>query len=86
MTEEDLVNWLRSYLADLLDIEARAVSTDLPLNVLGVDSATTLVLAADLSAYTGRETKPVEILDHPTVERLAHHLAAVPPTVERAAR
>lgn len=81
-TERDLVAWLKTYLADLLDVEACEIGTDLPWESLGVDSATTLVLSADLSAYTGRETGPFEILEHPTVDGLAHYLAAEPPVAE----
>ncbi|MCX5208102.1 acyl carrier protein [Kitasatospora sp. NBC_00240] len=75
MTRQQLTDWLREYLADLLDITPEEVGTDIPLEYLGVDSATTLVLSADLSTETGRETRPGEILDHPTIERLAAHLS-----------
>jgi acyl carrier protein len=74
----DLVAWLRAYLAELLDIEAHEVGTDLPLDALGVDSATALVLSADLSVRSGRGIRPAEVLDHPTIEDLARHAAGAP--------
>jgi acyl carrier protein len=75
MTRQQLIDWLRDYLADLLDVTPEQVGTDIPLEHLGVDSATTLVLSADLTAHTGRETRPAEIFDHPTIEQLATHLS-----------
>lgn len=75
MTRQQLTDWLREYLADLLDVTPEQIGTDIPLEQLGVDSATTLVLSADLTAHTGRETRPGEIFDHPTVDRLAAHLS-----------
>ncbi|GAA1138721.1 acyl carrier protein [Kitasatospora gansuensis] len=74
MTRQQLTDWLREYLADLLDVAPEQIGTDIPLEQLGVDSATTLVLSADLTAHTGREVRPGEIFDHPTVERLAARL------------
>ncbi|BFV60921.1 hypothetical protein KCMC57_up60250 [Kitasatospora sp. CMC57] len=74
MTRQQLTEWLREYLADLLDVTPEQIGTDLPLEQLGVDSATTLVLSADLTAHLGREIRPGEIFEHPTVEGLAAHL------------
>ncbi|WP_405021374.1 acyl carrier protein [Kitasatospora sp. NBC_00070] len=75
MTRQQLTDWLREYLADLLAVTPEQIGPDLPLAELGVDSATTLVLSADLTAYTGRETRPGEIFDHPTVHLLAGYLS-----------
>ncbi|WP_162257915.1 acyl carrier protein, partial [Kitasatospora sp. Root107] len=44
MTRQQLTDWLREYLADLLDVTPEQIGTDIPLEQLGVDSATTLVL------------------------------------------
>ncbi|MGN5380578.1 acyl carrier protein [Streptomyces lasalocidi] len=51
---------------------------------MGVDSATTLVLAADLTALLRREIRPAEIFEHPSIEKLAAHLTS-PVTQEAAA-
>ncbi|MEV7025756.1 acyl carrier protein [Kitasatospora sp. NPDC093558] len=76
MTRDKLVEWLADYIAELLDIAVEEVGTDLPLTALGVDSATTLVLAADLGAKLRRPVRPKEILEHPTIDGLAEYLAS----------
>ncbi|MEU8513920.1 acyl carrier protein [Kitasatospora sp. NPDC048722] len=76
MTRDRLVEWLADYIAELLDIAVEEVGTDLPLTALGVDSATTLVLAADLGTKLRRRVRPKEILEHPTIEGLAEYLAS----------
>ncbi|MFD8086371.1 acyl carrier protein [Kitasatospora sp. NPDC059722] len=76
MTRDRLVEWLADYIAELLDIAVEEVGTELPLTALGVDSATTLVLAADLGTKLRRQVRPKEILEHPTIEGLAEYLAS----------
>ncbi|GAA2772750.1 MULTISPECIES: acyl carrier protein [Kitasatospora] len=79
MTRDHLVAWLSEYISELLDIAVEEVDSDIPLAALGVDSATTLVLAADLGAKLRRKVRPSEILEHPTIAELAGHLAAQTP-------
>ncbi|OIJ94392.1 hypothetical protein BIV25_22575 [Streptomyces sp. MUSC 14] len=83
-TRHQLSDWLREFIGVHLDVPAEEVALDLPLGSLGVDSATTLVLAADLTALLRREIRPAEIFEHPSIEKLAAHLTS-PVTQEAAA-
>lgn len=73
----ELRDWLVDFVADVLDIDRTEVDPDAPWEGLGIDSANTLVLAADLSALLGREVRPVEILSNPTIDAVVAHLGAV---------
>ena len=75
MTHGELREWLAAFVADVLEIEPEQVHTGATWEALGVDSAAILVLVADLSAELGAPVKPVQVLDHPTIEDLAAHLA-----------
>ena len=81
MTHQEHRDWLVRFVADVLEIEASEVDTSASWESLGVDSATTLVLVADLSATLGRDVRPVEVLENPTIDELATHLAGEPAQV-----
>lgn len=76
MNHEALTAWLTAFVADLLGIAPTQVDPDASWTELGVDSATTLILAADLTAAIGTEVRPVEVLDHPTPTALADYLTS----------
>jgi acyl carrier protein len=71
--------WLIDFVATLLEVEPRLVDAEMPFDRLGVDSATTLVLAADLGSWLGIELSPVEVFDYPTIEALTAQLSALSP-------
>jgi acyl carrier protein len=48
---------------------------DIPLGGLGIDSMAVVDLCMAVEARTGRELRVEEIIDHPTVDGLAAHLA-----------
>lgn len=75
--EEDLRAWLTTFVADVLDIGPDEVDHAAPWESLGIDSAMTLVLVADLSVVLGRTVQPVEVLTHPTIDAVVEHLLAV---------
>jgi acyl carrier protein len=78
MSIDDLTAWLTSFVADLLDISPDEVDADATFADLGVDSATSLVLAGDLSAQLRRPVSPVTIREHPTIAGLAAALSRAP--------
>jgi acyl carrier protein len=75
--EADLRAWLTTFVADVLDIGQDEVDPAAPWESLGIDSAMTLVLVADLSVVLGRTVQPVEVLTHPTIDAVVEHLLAV---------
>lgn len=75
----ELRDWLITFVAEVLDIDRDEVDPGAQWESLGVDSATTLVLVADLSVLLGRPVRPTEILDNPTIDAVVAHLRAVEP-------
>ncbi len=75
----ELRDWLVAFVADVLDVSTEEVDTGAAWESLGVDSATTLVLVADLSVVLGREVRPVEVLENPTIDAVVEHLSAAQP-------
>jgi acyl carrier protein len=76
MTEPEIRRWLVRFVAGVLAVDEAAIDTGMRLERLGVDSATTLVLAADLGAALGTELSPVRVFEHRTIEALAAHLVS----------
>lgn len=77
MNESELRQWLVGFVADVLDVAPTEIDPDAQWEALGVDSATTLVLIADLSVVLGREVRPIEVLENPTINAVVEHLGAV---------
>ncbi len=79
MTTEDIEHWLVGFVASLLEVEPAMIEVTMPFDLLGVDSATTLVLAADLSEWLQVELSPVEVFEYATIRSLAERAAATVP-------
>jgi acyl carrier protein len=79
MSESELREWLVTFVADILDIAPDEVDPGASWESLGVDSAMTLVLVADLSVVLGRDVRPVEVLANPTVDAVVEHLTSAAP-------
>ena len=76
MSYQQLRDWLLAFVSEVLEVTPAEIDPDTTWEALGVDSATVLVLVADLTASTGLEARPAEVLDHPSVHALAAYLAA----------
>ncbi|WP_336319934.1 acyl carrier protein [Streptomyces lavendofoliae] len=74
-----VTGWVVAFLAEILDISPDEIDPATPLDELGVDSATTLVLCAGLAARFGIPVRPRDVLDHFTADALGRHLAAALP-------
>ncbi|MEU2061639.1 acyl carrier protein [Streptomyces sp. NPDC013455] len=75
-TPVPVVDWLTGFLAELLDVTPDQIDPATGLDLLGVDSATTLVVCAKARDELGVPLRPKEVFDHFTVDALARHLAA----------
>jgi acyl carrier protein len=76
MTPLAIREWLIEFVEQLLDVPTGRIDVLMSLDMLGVDSATTLVMAGELSDLLGVELSPVELVEHTTIEALTAHLAA----------
>jgi acyl carrier protein len=71
MTEEQIIQWVRRYLANLINIPEAKIENTLPLNRYGLDSMSTVGILADLSEKIGIDLDEDLILAYPTIETLA---------------
>ncbi|GAA0499330.1 MULTISPECIES: acyl carrier protein [Streptomyces] len=72
----EIVEWLVDFLAEILDVPAHEIDPATPLDALGVDSATTLVICARVRDELHVPVRPRDVLDHFTADALARHLTA----------
>jgi acyl carrier protein len=62
-------------IADLLDVDAAAVSTSAPFSDLGLSSLQLARLTAHLEDAMGVEVSLTALYDHPDIEQLVEYLA-----------
>jgi acyl carrier protein len=68
--------WCVEYVADMLERAAGDIDPDAKFSRVGLDSAMSVQLAVALEERLDIEIGPDVIGDHPTISRLAAHLAA----------
>ncbi|OIJ62741.1 acyl carrier protein [Streptomyces mangrovisoli] len=77
--EEKVLTAVTDLLAGLLGLAPGAIDPRRPFRALGFDSMLTVSFVAALNARLGTRLAPAALLEHPTPDDLARHLAAVPP-------
>ncbi|MBE9235322.1 acyl carrier protein [Anabaena aphanizomenioides LEGE 00250] len=74
LTAVKIREWLVSYVADLLEIEAEEVDVETNFSRYGLDSSAAVILTGDLGNWLGKEIEPTIIYDYPTIASLAEYL------------
>ncbi|MBD2091224.1 acyl carrier protein [Microcoleus sp. FACHB-1515] len=72
----EILNWITSYLANLLEVDSDEVDISVPFDRYGLDSLAAVGLTGDLSDWLGREVEPTLLYDYPTVEGLVQYLSS----------
>jgi acyl transferase domain-containing protein/acyl-CoA synthetase (AMP-forming)/AMP-acid ligase II len=72
-------SWLVRRLARETERSPERISRDMPFAQLGVDSVAAVALTAELSEWLGAKVEDTAPWDHPTIARLASHLAGEAP-------
>ncbi|NEO53121.1 MAG: acyl carrier protein [Okeania sp. SIO3B5] len=75
ITEEELQDWLVSYLSQMLDIAIEEVSTTTSFARYGLNSSALISLIHNLSDWIEQEIDPTIVYSYPTIEAMAKHLA-----------
>jgi acyl carrier protein len=75
-TAREIQEWIVSYLADLLEIEAEEVDVTIPFDRYGLDSSAAVGMTGDIEDWLGTDIDPTLLYDYPTVEALVKHLSA----------
>lgn len=73
-TEDDIRDWIVAYLADLLEVPADEIETEIPFDRYGLDSSAAIGLTGELEDWLGKEIDPTLLYDYPTVESLVTYL------------
>lgn len=71
----EISEWLLSWLTKELSISRSELSVDEEFVNLGLESRTLVVLVGELEDWLGRPVDPSLAWEHPTIARLAAHLA-----------
>jgi acyl carrier protein len=74
--ETALRAWCVGYVADMLERAASDIDPNTRFSRIGLDSAMSVQLAVALEEHLGIQVSPDLVGDHPTISRLAAHLAA----------
>ncbi len=73
--EAAIRDWCVAYLAKSLGRSAGLINADAKFARLGMDSASSVFLLVDLEEWLNIELPAETLLQHPTINKLARHLA-----------
>lgn len=71
---EEIMSWLTSYLAEILEIEEKEVDPKINFNDYGLDSELAISLTGDLEQWLGRKINPTLLYNYTNIESLSKHL------------
>jgi phthiocerol/phenolphthiocerol synthesis type-I polyketide synthase D len=69
-------DWCVAYLAKSLNRSAALINPDAKFARLGVDSAASVFFLVELEEWLNVEIPAETLIEHPTINKLARHLAA----------
>lgn len=72
---EEIINWLISYMAKLLETDQNKIDAQSSFDRYGLDSAATVSLISDLENWLGYELEATLLYDYPTIHDLGQHLS-----------
>lgn len=75
LSAAEIQEWLVSYLAKELGIDAREIDVETPFDNYGLSSASAVFMTSDLSEWLQKEIDPTLPYDYPTIAALARRLA-----------
>jgi acyl carrier protein len=75
LTREAIVKWIHDYLQRALDLKREAIDEDAYFSDYGVDSMFAVVMTGDIREWIKKDISPTALYEHPTVNRLADHVA-----------
>ncbi|MCY1031324.1 amino acid adenylation domain-containing protein [Corallococcus sp. BB11-1] len=77
-SREELVAWLRDYVARSADLAPGAVDIDKPFVDYGLTSKDAVFLSGELGEWLGRDVSPTLVWQHPTITAVSVHLGRAP--------
>ena len=74
--QSEIANWLKLYLAKILDLVPDEIDENLAFDRHGLDSSAAVGMSGDLGNWLGSEVDASVAFDHPSVAKMARALAA----------
>ena len=72
----EVVRWLQSQIADLLQVPLEAVDPNMPFSQIGLTSAQIVAISAKLREWLGSDISVTAAYDHPTISLFAKHITS----------
>ncbi len=77
MNQNDIVEWMRDYLAAHLKVDRHRIETDMQFEDFGLDSRASMEMVGELSRHVGTELDPAVVYDFSTIDTLAERVEAL---------
>jgi acyl carrier protein len=75
-TRDEIAQWCRKYVADLLDVPAESVDPAADFDRLGLDSALAVSLLIEIEDRYGVDLPPEALFENPTLDAVVDYLHA----------
>ncbi len=77
MNQNEIMEWMRDYLAAHLKVERERIEVDMQFEDYGLDSRTSMEMIGEIAERIGADVDPGVIYDYSTIETLAARVAAI---------
>jgi acyl carrier protein len=74
-TQEQISKWIKSYLADILEVEPEKIDENYEFERFGINSSAAVSLVGDLEEWLGFELSPSLFFEFNTIAQVSAHLA-----------
>ncbi|ELR96315.1 acyl carrier protein [Gloeocapsa sp. PCC 73106] len=73
-TPTEVQQWLKNYVAELMEVAPETIDIGIPFDRYGLDSSAAIGLTGDLEDWLGIELDPTLLYDYPTIKALTQYL------------
>lgn len=74
-TQEQISQWIKSYLADILEVEPEKIDENYEFERFGINSSAAVSLVGDLEEWLGFELSPSLFFEFNTIAQVSAHLS-----------
>ncbi|WP_414544142.1 acyl carrier protein [Nostoc sp. CCY0012] len=74
-TQEQISKWIRTYLADILEVEPEKIDENYEFERFGLNSSAAVSLVGDLEEWLGFELSPSLFFEFNTIAQVSTYLA-----------
>ncbi|MBH8565206.1 acyl carrier protein [Nostoc sp. CENA67] len=74
-TQEQISKWIKTYLADILEVEAEKIDENYEFERFGLNSSAAVSLVGDLEEWLGFELSPSLFFEFNTIAQVSTYLA-----------